>query len=378
MLKKTIMILAVCFLVFIVSFSGFGCFEGEKEAVEIVEEEPDMIEEIIGGMSLRQKICQLIVVGLNESSVDQALRERWRNYPFGGVILFERNVIKETWLSEFVDELQDLSDPNRSLFVCIDEEGGSVSRIRGESFPSAAGMAKLSEEEVNLIGRKMAEKLSSYGINMNLSPVLDVNLDARNTVIGNRSFGSDPELVASYGIALFSGLIDNGIIPVGKHFPGHGSTLVDSHYVLPVLHKNRDQLFELELIPFREAIRAGIPVIMTAHLVVDGVDRSPATMSPLLIDLLRTDLFFDGVIISDDLEMAALTDNYSWEEIVLETFLAGVDLLLIGQSSDLQEEAVHILEKAYAEGVISDDRLNSSLHRILLLKQSFNLLPSAN
>ena len=221
----------------------------------------------------------------------------------------------------------------------------------------------------------MAEKLLAYGINMNLAPVLDINIDWRNKVIGNRSFSSEPVIVSIYGRALFTGLIKGGVIPVGKHFPGHGSTLVDSHFELPVLAKTRDELFALEIIPFREAVEAGIPMIMTAHIAVTGIDDQPATMSAEVINILREELFFEGVIISDDLEMGALTNNYSWEEIVLNSFLAGIDLLLVGHSSELQEEAVHILEKAYIEGIISDERLNSSLRRILKLQENFNILP---
>ncbi|MCJ7806054.1 MAG: beta-N-acetylhexosaminidase [Clostridia bacterium] len=378
--KNITVFLAASILIGIIAFSGFGCSEEAKTdtAVIIVEEETEQIEEIIGSMTLRQKVCQLLVVGLEETSVNQALRERWRNYPFGGVIIFERNIIREDWLTEFTADLQALSAPERALLICVDEEGGAVTRIPGELFPAAVSMARLSEGEVYMIGERMADKLLACGVNMNLAPVLDANLDSRNEVIGNRSFGSDPELVSRYGIALFSGMIDKGVIPVGKHFPGHGSTLVDSHYTMPVLDKSKEELFDLELIPFREAVKAGIPVIMTGHIVVSGLDQKPATMSNKVIELLRVDLSFDGVIISDDLEMAALTDNYNWEEIILDTFMAGVDLLLIGHNSDRQDEAVHILEKAYGEGIITDERLNSSLSRILNLQKKFNLIPDSS
>ena len=332
---------------------------------ETVIDEPDWIAEALEAMTLRQKIASLIVVGLEDTAVNDQIRQKWSQYPFGGVIIYDRNYINDEWLKEFTADLRELALPNHPFLICIDEEGGSISRLPGERFPSAANMAKMSEEEVFLIGGQMAGKLKSYGINVNFAPVLDVNIDPRNTVIGSRSFGSDPELVSSFGIALFKGILDQGVIPVGKHYPGHGSTLVDSHLQLPVLEKNRAELLAFEMIPFRRAVEAGIPMIMTAHLVVSGIDSKPATMSKEIIAMLRSDLGFSGVIISDDLEMGALTENYSWEEIIIETFMSGVDLLLIGHSDELQAEAVHILEEAYAEGKISEERLDSSLRRVM-------------
>ncbi len=359
----------ICLLFALFTVTIVSCAR-QAEPVSVTEEEtvidqPDWIAEALEAMTLRQKIAALIVVGLEDTAVNDQIRQKWSQYPFGGVIIYERNYIKDEWLKEFTADLRELALPNHPLLVCIDEEGGSISRLPGERFPSAADMAQMSEEEVLLIGGQMAGKLKSYGINVNFAPVLDVNIDPRNTVIGSRSFGSDPEVVSSFGIALFKGMLDQGVIPVGKHYPGHGSTLVDSHLQLPVLDKDRAELLAFEMIPFRRAVEAGIPMIMTAHLVVSGIDSKPATMSKEIIAMLRSDLGFGGVIISDDLEMGALTENYSWEEIIIETFMAGVDLLLIGHSDELQAEAVHILEEAYAEGMITEERLNSSLRRVM-------------
>lgn len=365
----------VCLIIALFTITIVSCAR-QADPVLVTEEEtvidePDWISEALEVMTLRQKIAALIIVGLEDTAVNDLIRQKWSQYPFGGVIIYERNYIKDEWLKEFTADLRDLALPNHPLLVCIDEEGGSISRLPGERFPSAADMAQMSEEEVFLIGGQMAEKLKGYGININFAPVLDVNIDPRNTVIGSRSFGSDPEVVSSYGIALFKGMLDQGgVIPVGKHYPGHGSTLVDSHLELPVLEKNRAELLAFEMIPFRRAVEAGIPMVMTAHLVVSGIDSKPATMSKEIIAMLRSDLGFNGVIISDDLEMGALTENYSWEEIIVETFMAGVDLLLIGHSDELQAEAVRILEEAYAEGKITEERLNSSLRRVMEMQQA--------
>jgi beta-N-acetylhexosaminidase len=345
-----------------------GCSDQEEfndVPEEILVDEPDLLAEVINKMTLRQKIAGLIIIGLDETTVNDLVRQRFSDYPFGGVIIYERNYIREDWLKDFISELQALSLPDSPLLVCIDEEGGFSSRLPGERFPSAAELAKMEVEEAVLVGEAIAERLTYYGIIMNFAPVLDVNIDPRNKVIGNRSFGSDPEVVSRYGLALFQGMASHGIISVGKHYPGHGSTLVDSHFKLPVLEKSKKELLEFELIPFRAAVEAGIPAIMTAHLVVSGIDDKPATMSKKMIDILRNDLGFQGVIISDDLEMGALTENFTWTEIVTATFMAGVDLLLIGHNYERQIEAVHVLEKAYTAGLITDERLDSSLRRVL-------------
>ncbi len=345
-----------------------GCTE-RTEVAEVLEEIPlaeeDPIGEIIENMTLRQKIAGLIIVGLEETSVNERIRQLWSEYPFGGVILFERNIIREDWLRDFTAELQSLALPDYPLIICIDEEGGAISRLPGEHFPAAADMAMMSEGEVFNIGQAMGEKLIIYGINTNLAPVLDVNVDPRNTVIGKRSFGSDPEMVSKYGVAFYQGLANSGVVAVGKHYPGHGSTLVDSHFAMPVLDKSKEELYSFELIPFIKAVEADIPIIMTAHLVISGVDNQPATMSKELLDILRNEIGFNGVIISDDLEMGALTENYDWEEIVIGTFSAGVDLLLISHTPELQAEAVVILEDAYKKGIITDERIDSSLRRVL-------------
>lgn len=350
-----------------------GCTE-QNATDDFVEENPlvdeDPIGEIIKNMTLRQKIAGLIIVGLEETSVNERVRQRWSDYPFGGIILFERNFIRDDWLKDFTSELQSLGLPDYPLIICIDEEGGAISRLPGENFPAAADMAMRSEGEVYNIGQAMGEKLISYGINTNLAPVLDVNVDPRNTVIGNRSFGSDPKMVSNYGVAFYQGLANSGVMAVGKHYPGHGTTLVDSHIALPVLDKSIEELYLFELIPFIKAVEAGIPIIMTAHLVVSGLDDTPATMSIKLIEILRNKIGFDGVIISDDLEMGALTENYSWEEIVVGTFSAGVDLLLISHSPGLQTEAVDFLEDAYKQGIISDERIDSSLRRVLKVRSN--------
>jgi beta-N-acetylhexosaminidase len=263
-----------------------------------------------------------------------------------------------------------LTAPDYPLIICIDEEGGAISRLPGENFPAAAEMAMMTESDVLQVGRAIGEKLINHGINTNLAPVLDVNIDPRNTVIGNRSFGSDPTVVGKYGVAFYQGLSDSKVIAVGKHYPGHGSTLIDSHIALPVLDKNFAELKAFELIPFIKAVEADIPIIMTAHLVVSGIDDKPATMSEEMIEILRNEIGFDGVVISDDLEMGALVENYSWEEIVVGTFTAGVDLLLISHSPELQAEAVVILEEAYKEGIINDEMINQSLRRVLKIRST--------
>ncbi len=336
-----------------------------------MENDTDSLDDMINAMNLEEKIGQLFIVGIDGTKIDPETKSFLEEYPFGGVILFQRNIQSPEQLKEFTGRLQKLSYNNLPLFIAVDEEGGRVTRTPGEKFPSAQKMSQMEVDEVYEIGKRMGAKLDDLGINLNFAPVLDINLDPRNEVIGERSFGSEPDKVAKYGLALSRGLEDKGIISAAKHFPGHGSTIVDSHYDLPVLDKSREELLSFETIPFREAVKYQIPAVMTAHIRVNEMDQKPATMSREVLNLLREDLSFEGVIISDDLGMEALTKYYVWEEIVLDSFLAGVDIMLICHNQDSQAAAFNILLEAYQEGIISEDRLNQSLRRILNLKITF-------
>jgi beta-N-acetylhexosaminidase len=215
------------------------------------------------------------------------------------------------------------------------------------------------------------------GINMNMSPVLDVNSNPANPVIGDRAFGSEPEIVCELGVATVGGLQDNGVVACGKHFPGHGDTMADSHKELPLVTATRERLERIELPPFRHAVARGVATMMTAHVLYNALDdQRPATLSPTIIgNLLRKELRYDGVVLTDDLEMHAIIDHYGIEEATVQSILAGCDMPLICKDRNREAAAISALDKAVADGTISSQRLEVSLARIARLKQRF-LIPN--
>jgi beta-N-acetylhexosaminidase len=231
---------------------------------------------------------------------------------------------------------------------------------------------KGSEELVESNDRRIGMELQRLGINLNLAPVLDVNTNPQNPVIGDRAFGADPDLVSRLGVAAIKGFQKGGIIPVGKHFPGHGDTSVDSHKGLPVVDHDLDRIRRVELRPFSAAIKSGLNVIMTAHVLYPRIDPDyPATLSKrVLKGILREDMGFDGVIITDDLNMKAITENYDFRDVVVLAVNAGVDILLICHDRESGVRGYKELMDEVEKGNISVERVNESVRRIVRLKKS--------
>jgi beta-N-acetylhexosaminidase len=269
------------------------------------------------------------------------------------------------------------------LLLAVDHEGGLVQRISDvTNYGSNAAFAATgpSDTDACLRGQNHAQQLQSLGFNMNLAPVLDVNNNPNNPVIGTRSYGADPELVARLGSAYIRGLQAGGIIAVGKHFPGHGNTGVDSHLQLPILPHSIDDLEQIELVPFRRAIapETNVAAIMSAHIVFPAVDPSgaPATLSyPIMTGILRNRLGFDGLVLSDDLVgMKAITDNYSAGDAAVRSIGAGVDLLIMAGGLPRQVAARDALVAALASGELSRDRVQEAVQHVLRVKARFGLL----
>lgn len=285
----------------------------------------------------------------------------------GAVVLFKRNVESPGQLAELCAGLKRRA--GHPLLICVDQEGGRVMRMR-EPFTIIPSMRELGRtgdvELARQIGRLLARELRAVNIDMNLAPVLDVDTNAGNPVIADRSLGTTPELVARMGCALLRGMQENGVAACGKHFPGHGDTWQDSHYALPRVSHSIDRIARVELVPFEAAIRAGVAAIMTSHVVIEPLDRKyPATMSGAILDgLLRRRLGFDGLVISDDLEMKAIADNFGIEEVLVRGAVAGVDLFCICHSAQLQLQAVEVLVKAVERGELTRDRLRQANRRI--------------
>lgn len=328
-------------------------------------------------MTLEQKIGQMFICGFHSLVPDDQIKKLIQEHHLGGVIYFRRNIGDPEQVANLSASLQKLSadQGNLPLWIAIDQEGGMVaridhkrvSRIPGNMALGATGNPDYSYE----VSRVSAEELLQLGINMNFAPCLDVNNNARNPVIGVRSFGEDPERVAEHGVAVIKAFQEKGLSAAAKHFPGHGDTNVDSHMGLATVEHDLDRLQQVELKPFIEAIRAGVDVIMTAHVIFPAIEpeRIPATLSrPVLTGLLREDLAYDGIIVTDCLEMHAIAKFFGIGEGAVKAIEAGADVVLVSHTLNDQIEAIEAVKHAVRTGRISEKTIDAAVTRILALK----------
>jgi beta-N-acetylhexosaminidase len=322
------------------------------------------------------------MVGFHGHAASADARRLIRDYRAASVILFARNVDTPEQLAELVRELQSIArDAGHELplLVAVDQEGGRVARLRTPwtEWPPLRALGRLgSEPHARRMGEALAAELRTCGVRCDFAPVLDVDTNPRNPVIGDRSFGEEPELVGRLGAAMIRGLQGGGVAACAKHFPGHGDTDLDSHQALPAVDHPRSRLEAVELRPFRAAIDAGVASIMTAHLLVRELDDGlPATLSPALLEgLLRRELGYGGVIVSDDLEMKAVALRWRPGEAAVLAALAGCDLLPVCHDHDAQVEAIEGLVRAGEEERLSWKSGDAALGRLRALKERF-LLP---
>ncbi|QTH46071.1 beta-N-acetylhexosaminidase [Cohnella sp. LGH] len=339
----------------------------------------DDISRLLESMTLEQKVGQLIIAGIDGTKFDEKMQQLITNQQVGGVILYKDNFSDLEGSVRLVNELkQGNADNPLPLFMSVDQEGGTVSRLPKDfaALPNAMKVGKTGKPELaEEMGGLLSKELRIMGFNMDFAPVLDVNSNPKNPVIGSRSFGTDAKLVADMGVAAMRGLQAGGTIAVVKHFPGHGDTSVDSHLELPTVPKTVEQLEKLEWIPFRAAIDQGADAVMIAHILFPSIDPdSPSSLSKAVItDLLRDRLGYGGVVITDDMTMGAIARNYGIEEAALQSFLAGSDLILVAHGYDTASQVYDKLLEAAQSGVISEARLDASLRRIISLKQQYKL-----
>ncbi len=343
-------------------------------------------ERYLSSMTLEEKVGQIMLVFFEGSTISENLHKFISEIKVGGVILYSsRNNIESVGqVAHLNEEIQRraLLSGSRPLFIAIDQEGGLIARIREGVTPFPGNMALGAAGDPSLAGRVasvMGEELASLGINMNFAPVVDVNNNPMNPIIGVRSFGSDPRRVARLGAAMISAFLKKGVFPSAKHFPGHGDTEVDSHSGLPIINVSKDRLNTVEFPPFKAAVDAGVPMVMTAHVLVPSLDeKKPATLSPAILGMLRSELNFEGLIITDSMGMAALKKERTMEETAIEALNAGADILLFGADKG-HEETEHFgmydaLLQACRKGEISPSRLDDAVRKILEAKETLGLL----
>lgn len=365
-----------------------------SETAETAEENPDVLAqapstdpaEILTRMTLEEKICQLLMVtpealtgqesvtGFNNDAMD-ALEQ----YPVGGLIFFGANLETRdqatAMLSAIREKAQTLTVPG--LLLGLDEEGGSVSRATPLGVTAYEDMRVYGEagdtEAAYQIGLTLGSQLKELGFNLDFAPVADVLTNEENTVVSDRSFGSDPELVASMVAMEIAGFEEAGILSAPKHFPGHGSTSGDTHDGLAVTDRTIEELRECDFLPFQSAIEAGVPMIMMGHMTMSALDEdAPASMSQEIVTgLLRDELGYDGIIITDSVGMGAIADLYTSPEAVVQALVAGCDMVLCPTNLPAVVDAV---QSAITSGTLSEDRIDQSVRRVLEAKVRYGVI----
>lgn len=348
-------------------------------------------KDVLGKMSLREKVGQLFIVrpeALAENSnaetasatdrVDDAVISRLEEYPVGGVVLFSRNITGAEQLPEFISGLQ--KNSKYLLFIAVDEEGGRVARIANSDFFNVASYKSMEDigksgdaSKAEEVGRQIGMYLKKLGFNLDFAPVADINTNPQNIVIGDRSYGSDPSLVAEMVSAQLDGMHDSGIMGTLKHFPGHGDTKDDTHSGYVSIEKTWDELKVCELIPFTASLPK-TDMVMVSHITAVNVtnDNLPSSMSEMMItEKLRNELGYDGVVITDAMAMGAVADNYTSAEAAVTAVKAGVDIVLMPQNLD---EAFNGVMNAVTDDEISMARLDESVLRILKMKAKYKLI----
>ena len=343
------------------------------------ESDNDDILNQMAEMTLEEKIGQLLIVGLEGYSMDDNTLEMIEKHHVGGFILYKKNIKDVEQLVALTNSLKTANCKNKiPLFISVDEEGGGVTRMPDgiKKLPSSGIIGRMENEELSYeVGKILGYELNIFGFNMNFAPVLDINSNPKNPVIGERAFGADKEVVSKLGVQTMKGIQSQGVISVVKHFPGHGDTSVDSHIGLPRVDHGLERLREFELVPFARAIENGADAVMVAHILFPQIDPdNPSTLSKTIItDILKGEMGFEGVVITDDMTMGAIVENYSIGDAVVKSILAGSDLILVCHGYENELQAIDAIRGAVEKGIISEDRIDESVYKVLKLKKKYNL-----
>lgn len=365
----------IILIVFLLTGCTSASSKQKKEKPSTVKKDSieQRAEDTMKGMTIEEKIGQMLFVAYRKPAFDENVKEMLKKTKPGGFILFSENFSDYQTSLSFVKKVKETGDI--PMFVGIDQEGGLVqrlSRLQDLSVTTIPKMYDVGHKGDVLftadVARVLAEELQVFGINMNFAPSLDIYSNPDNTVIGKRAFGKTSDVVSTMGLVFGQSLEKNGIVPVYKHFPGHGDTSTDSHYTLPVVNKSLDQLRGSELIPFDNAIQNGAEVMMIGHLAMPSItgDNTPASLSKEIVThLLKEEMNYKGLVVTDAVNMEALTKNYSYPVIYEKAIEAGVDMIMMPDSPG---DAIIAIQDSLARGVITEKRINESVKKILALK----------
>ena len=375
--NRSILLAVTLVIVAVATFGLLAFFAPQKkrntEPMNLKPNEPEIDEAqlLLDTMTLDEKIAQLLIVQPSGLKISDAEKQRLETAPYGGYIFLCNNFGTLSATRDYIQQLQKLA--KTPLIMSLDQEGGSVQRIKCVKDRSATNIPYMYDVgktgDINYakeLGRVMAEEQRVLGFNVDFAPDADVYSNANNTVIGRRSFSTSPDAVSKMSLALAQGLEQNGVMAVYKHFPGHGNTTTDSHVSLPIIRRTRAQLDEVELVPFKNAIKNGAKAIMVGHIALPNItgDNTPATLSyKITTELLRNELGFDGLIFTDGVNMGALTRNYADADIYYRTIEAGADLIVLPRNPELAISSI--------KEHISESCIDESVYRILNFKLKY-------
>ena len=381
MIKKLCIIIAVILSFITGRYIAINYFNNsnDEKVSNVHKDKKDEFETKVDKMSLDEKIGQLIIAGFDGTTADDEVKSLISEVKVGGVILFSRNVENASQVVKLNNDIKEMNKENKyPIFISVDEEGGLVSRMPSEfnDIPTSMDIAKFNDKKLSYnIGKVIGEEISSLGFNMDFAPVLDINSNPDNPVIGNRSFGDNEAIVSKLGIATMKGLKDSNIIATVKHFPGHGDTSVDSHVGLPVVENDLERLKSFELVPFQKAIDEGVDMVMVSHIMLPKIDENdPATLSKTIVtDILRKDMNYNGVVVTDDMTMGAIINNYDIGEAAVKSINAGVDIVMVCHQYENVTKVIDAIKEAVNNGSITEERIDKSVERILKLKDKYNI-----
>lgn len=348
-----------------------GKKSGEESPSPLPEKMTDEeIDDLMKEMSLEEKIGQMMVVGFNSTEVDSHIKKMIETYHVGGVILYDRNMTNPEQVKSLNQNLQTLardSSHGIPLLISVDQEGGDIVRMRDHvsNIPSQQELGKKgSEDEIYSIAKQNGEELSNMGFNVNYAPVLDLSST------DSRSFGEDPEKAYQFGKQVITGFAESSVVGSLKHFPGHGRSDVDPHFDSSSVDAEKGEIENTDLYPFKkmiEEVDQSKYFVMVTHFIYPAYDKTlPASVSPTIIrDLLREELGFDGIVVTDDLEMGAVAKLYSYEELGYKAVNAGVDLLLVCHTLESQEKVYNGILQAVQDGKLTEKQIDQSVKRIL-------------
>ncbi len=319
------------------------------------------------------ELGQMIMTGISGTSLTKEESVFLESENIGGVLLFAHNYESPAQLAELVNSIQQ-ARKEYPLFIAVDNEGGRVFRFKDKftQMPSMYDVGLTNSPKLCFhVAKIMADELSACGVNVNFSPVCDIWSNPNNKVIGDRAFGKDEETVSKFVSSIVRGLQTNGILGCAKHFPGHGSTTKDSHFDLPIVKRTREELNDEEFKPFIKAIKSRVEFVMVAHLIVDSIDSElPTSLSAKSYEIIRNELKHSKLIITDDMEMKAITDNFGVEEAAVKAVNAGADIVEY-RSMEMAQRALEALKEAKKTKVIKNDRFKESLSRIEEAKKEY-------